>query len=80
MLKTASLCTGAEWNLRDKVLTKVENNIYCFARQREPTGLCPSKLCAPTQRDLVSVITGVQGAGFLIRIEVCAGSDGLPES
>ena len=48
-----------------RVLTKVEKNIYHFARQRGTQQACaPQKLCAPTQGDLVSVISLVQGQDF----------------
>ena len=64
MLKTRPLCTGAESNLRDRVLGEVEKNSFIALPGKGGHGwaLCPQKLCVPILEDLVrSFIAVVQG-------------------
>ena len=63
--KEASLCTGAELNLRDRVWGEVEKNSFiAWLGKGGQSGLVPQKLCVSTQRDLVrSFIAVVQGWG-----------------
>ena len=65
MPKTQPLCTGAESNLRDRVLGEVEKKSFIALPGKGGTaGLCPEKLFVPTQEDLVrSFIAMVQGWG-----------------
>lgn len=49
MLKTQPLCTGANWNPGGRVLSEVENSFIASLGR----GANASKLCVPTQRDLV---------------------------
>ena len=65
MPKTQPLCTGAELNLGDRVLGEVEKNSFIVLPGKGGnSGLMPSKLCVPTQGDLVrNFIAMVQGWG-----------------
>ena len=51
---SASLYTGAKWNLRDRVLGEVEKNSFIALPDKGGhSGLVPSKLCVPTQESLM---------------------------
>ena len=65
MPKTWPLYTGAKLNLRDRVLGKAENNSFiALPGKGGHSELMDSKLCVPTQGDLVrSFIAMVQGQG-----------------
>ena len=52
--ETWPLCTGAELNLGDKVLGEIEKNSFvALPGKRGHSRLLPSKLCVPTQGNLV---------------------------
>ena len=65
MLKTQPLCTGAKSNLGDRALGEVEKNSFIdLPGKGGYSRLMPSKLCVPTQEDLVRSFTAmVQGWG-----------------
>ena len=72
MLKTQPLCTVANWYPGGRVLSEVAKNSFIASLGR---GANASKLCVPTQRDLVrSFYSSGSRMGLLIRIRVCAGS------
>ena len=62
MPKTQPLFTGAEPNLGDRVFSQVEKNSFiALPGKGGHSGLMPSKMCFPTQGDLVrSFIAMVQ--------------------
>ena len=73
MWKAQLMCTGAESNLKDRVLGEVEKNSsialpgtwgYCR--------LMASKLCAPIQGDLLRSL--IATVGLLMRTRECTGS------
>ena len=52
MLKTRPLCTGAESNLRDRVLGEVEKKSFLVLPSKgEHSGLMSQKLYDPTQEE-----------------------------
>ena len=67
MLKVRPLCTGAESNLRDRVLGEVEKNSFiALPGKGGHSGSCPKQLCPwdGTWEDLMgSFIATVQGWG-----------------
>ncbi|MES8734619.1 hypothetical protein U6U86_12335, partial [Cutibacterium acnes] len=51
MPKTQTVCTGAESNLRDRVLVKIEkNNFIALPGKGGHSRLMPSKLCFPAKQ------------------------------
>ena len=44
---SVALCTGAESNLRDRVLGEVKNSFIALLDKRRHMGLCPSKTVCP---------------------------------
>ena len=65
MLKARPLGTSAESNFRDGILVEVEKNRFIALPDKEGhSRLLPSRLCVPTQEDLVkSFIVIVQEWG-----------------
>lgn len=83
MPKTWSLCTRAESNLRDSVLTEVEKNSFIAVPgkggHRE---LGPSKLCVPARGDLVRSFYSnspsfYSNSGLADKIRVCGACNPL---
>ena len=67
------MCTGAESNLKDRVLGEVEkNSSIALPSKGGYCRLIPSKLCAPTQGVLLRSF--IAAVGLLIRTRVCTGS------
>ena len=63
MMKTWTLCTGAELNLGNRVLGEIKKNSFiALPGNGDPVGSCLQKLGVPMQQELMrSFITMVQG-------------------
>ena len=72
MLKTGPLCTGAESNLRDRVLGEVEKNIFsALPGKGGCSGFVPQKLCPLSQRRFgEEFYSNGSRVGLLIKIRV----------
>ena len=72
MPKSQPLCTGAELNLKDRVLGEVEkNNFIVLPGTGGHSGLMTSKTVCPHPGDLVRIfIAQVQRVRLIIRIRV----------
>ena len=75
MLKTWPLCTGAELNLRDRVLGEIENNSFtALPGKGGHSRLVPVKTVCPNLGGSGEEFYGNGSrVGLLIRIRVCAG-------
>ena len=74
MLKTQPLCTGADLNLRDRVLGEVEKNSFiALPGKGGHSGLMPLKTMCPNPGGFGEEFdSSGSRAGLLIRIRVCA--------
>ena len=73
--ETRPLCTGAESNLRDRILGETKKNSFiALPGKGGHSGLMPSKLCVPTQGGFgEEFYNSISRAGLLRRIRVCVG-------
>ena len=73
MLKTWTLCTGAELNLGNRVLGEIEKSFISLPGKGGHSGLMLSKLCPNLERFGEEFYSNGSRLRLLIRIRVYAG-------